>query len=89
MSLGGKYAFATVMSLVLPMCILISCSSMLCVLMGMFMFVKVISVISPPPSLFVPSVCAYAGVMWYFRCFSFLYEICFLYCDDARLGAVY
>ena len=45
--------FATVMSLVLPMCILISCSSVLCVLMalGMFMFVKVmsslISVMSP------------------------------------------
>ena len=41
------------MSLVLPMCILISCSSVLCVLMalGMFMFVKVmsslISVMSP------------------------------------------
>ena len=45
MSLGGKYVFATVMSLVLPMCILISCSSVLCVLMalGMFMFVKVMS----------------------------------------------
>ena len=26
MSLGEKYVFATVMSLVLPMCILISCS---------------------------------------------------------------
>ena len=31
MSLGGKYIFATVMCLVLPMCILISCSSVLCV----------------------------------------------------------
>ena len=47
--------FTTVMCLVLPMCILISCSSVLCVLMafGMFMFVKVmtslISVMSPPP----------------------------------------
>ena len=57
MSLGGKYVLATVMSLVLPMCILISCSSVLCVLMalGMFMFVKVvsslISVMSPPPCL--------------------------------------
>ena len=45
---------ATVMCLVLHMCILISCSSVLCVLMalGMFMFVKVmsslISVMSPP-----------------------------------------
>ena len=52
-----QYAFATVMSLVLPMCILISCSSVLCVLMalGMFKFVEVmsslISVMSPPPCL--------------------------------------
>ena len=49
-SLGGKYVFATVMSLVLPMCILISCSSLLMAL-GMLMFVKVmsslISVMSP------------------------------------------
>ena len=90
--------FANVMSLVLPMCILISCSSVLCVLMalGMFMFVKVmsslISVMSHPPclcSLFVLSVCAYGGVVGYFRCFSFLCEFCFLYCDDVRLGAVY
>ena len=57
MSLGGKYVFSTVMYLVLPMYILISCSSVLCVLMalGMFMFVKVmsslISVMSPPPCL--------------------------------------
>ena len=57
MSLGGKYAFATGMSLVLSMCILISCSSVLCVLMalGIFMFVKVmsslISVMNPPPCL--------------------------------------
>ena len=49
--------FATVMCLVLPMCILSSCSSVLCVLMAlaMFMFVKVmsslISVMSPPPCL--------------------------------------
>ena len=56
MSVGGKYVFATVMSLVLPM-ISISCSSVLCVLMalGMFMFVKVmsslISVMSPLPCL--------------------------------------
>ena len=44
MSLGGKYAFATVMSLVLHMCILISCSSVLGVLMalGMLVFVKVV-----------------------------------------------
>ena len=54
--------YATVMYLVLPMCILINCSSVLCVLMalGMFMFVKVmsslISVISPPPCLYSLSV---------------------------------
>ena len=37
--------FASVMCLVLPMCILTSCNSVLCVLMalGMFMFVKVMS----------------------------------------------
>ena len=57
MSLGGKYVFATVMPLVLPMCILISCSYVVCVLMalGMFKFVKVmsslISVMSTPPCL--------------------------------------
>ena len=45
---------ATVMSLVLPMCILITSSSVLCVLraLGMFMFVNdmsfLISVMSPP-----------------------------------------
>ena len=57
MSLGGKYVFVPVMSPVLPMCILISCSSVLSVLMalGMFMLVKVmsylISVMSLPPCL--------------------------------------
>ena len=67
--------FATVMSLVLSMCILISCSSVLCVLMalGMFMFVKVmsslISVMSP--LLVLLSVCAYGGVVGVL-CFSFL-----------------
>ena len=60
MSLGGKCVFATVMSLVWPMCIFISCSSVLCMLMalGMFMFVKVmsslISVMSPPTCLCSP-----------------------------------
>ena len=73
-SLGGKYAFATVMSFVFPMCILISCRPVLCVLMalGMFMFMKVmsslISVMSP--SLFVLSVCAYGGVVGYFCCLA-------------------
>ena len=93
MSLGGKYVLANVMSFVLPMCILISCIYVLCVLMalGMFMFLKcmssLISVMTP--SLFVLSACAYGVVVGYFRCFSFLCEFCFLYCDDARLGAVY
>ena len=87
MSLG------TVMSFVLPMCILISCSYVLFVLIafGMFMFVKVmsslISVMSPPPCLCplsVRMVCN--GVFW---CFSFLCEFCFLHCDDLRLDVVY
>ena len=66
MSLGGKYVFATVMSLILPMCILISCSTVLCVLMslGMFMFVKVmsslISIMSPPLL-----VCALCLCVWW------------------------
>ena len=42
MSLGGKYEFATVMSLVLPMCILISCSTVLCVLIALDMFMLMI-----------------------------------------------
>ena len=74
--------FATAMCLVLPMCILISCSSVLCVLMalGMFMIVKVLDQCDESPSLFVLSVCAYGGVVVYFWCFSFLCEFCFLYC---------
>ena len=46
MSLGGKYVFATVMYLGLPMCILISCSSVLCVLMALGMS-SLISVMNP------------------------------------------
>ena len=62
---------ATVMCLVLPMCILISCSSVWCVLMAlcMFMFVKVmlslISVMRPPPCLCSLSV-RMVGVVVYF-----------------------
>ena len=65
MSLGVKYVFATVMSLFLPMCILISYSYVVCVLMalGMFMFVKVmsslISVMSPV------LVCALCLCVWW------------------------
>ena len=85
--------FATVMSLILPMCILISCSSVLCVLMalGMFMFVKVMSsLISVMCPLLVFAICL--CVWWcsgFFWCFSIMYEFCFLYCDNVRLGAVY
>ena len=60
--------------------------------MTLGMFVKVmsslISVMSPPPCL-CSVLCAYGGVVGYFRYFSFLCEFCFLYCDDVRLGAVY
>ena len=68
--------------------IVTSCISVLCVLMalGMFMCVNVMSslmsVISPllvcVPCL---GVCAYCGVVTYFRCFRFMCEFCFLYCD--------
>ena len=56
-SLGGKYVFDTVKCLGLPMGILTSYSSVMCVLMAlcMFMFVKVMSslmsVTIPPPCL--------------------------------------
>ena len=52
--------FAIVMYLVLPMCILISCSSVLCVLMalGMFMLVKIMSfLISVMTPLLVCALC--------------------------------
>ena len=59
--------FGTVMSLDLPMCILISCSYVLCVLMALGMFVcesyVVLDQCDEPPSLFVFSVCVYGGVV--------------------------
>ena len=66
---------ATVMCLVLPMCIFTSCSSLLCVLMalGMFMLVKIMSSLirgMSPPLVYVP--CLYGGVVGYFLCFSFV-----------------
>ena len=89
-SLGGKYVFSTVISLVLPMCILISCSSLLCVLMALGMFVKVMSSLISVMSHIL--VCALCLCVWWcsvvFLVFSFLCEFCFLYCDDVRLGAV-
>ena len=83
-SLGGKYVFATVMSWVLPMCILINCISVLMAL-SMFMFVKVmVSLISVMSPLLVCTLCL--CVWWctgiFFWCFSFLCEFCFLYCDE-------
>ena len=89
MSLGGKYVFATVMSLVLPMCILISCSSVLCVDGLEYVCEGYVVLDQCDEPLFVLSVCAYGGVVGYFWCFSFLCEFCFLYCIDVRLGAVY
>ena len=59
MSFGGKYVFATVMSLVLPMCILISCSSVLCVLMALGMF-KLVKVMSSLISVMIPLSCLYS-----------------------------
>ena len=83
--------FATVVSLVLHnMCILIRCSSVLCVLLtlGMSMFVKVMSsLISVMSPLLVSTLCLY--VWWCSGCFIFLCEFCLLYCDDVRLGDVY
>ena len=92
MSLGRKYVFPTVMCLVFPMCILTSCSSVLCVLMdlGMCMFVNIMSllmsVMSTPPFC-VPCQCVWwcSEVFWRFK---FLCEFCFLYCDDVWLRVV-
>ena len=65
MSLGGKYVFATVMCLVLPICILISCSSVLC-LGYVCENCVVLDQCYEPLSLFVFSVCAYGGVFLVF-----------------------
>ena len=73
--------FATVMSLVLPMCILISCSSVLCVLMtfGMFKFVKVMSsLISVMSPLLVCALCL--CVWWCSGVFLVFYlSVCVLF----------
>ena len=90
-SLGGKYAFATVMGQVLSMCILISCRSVPCVPMapGMSMFVKTMlpltSLMSPPPRLCSPSV----RIVIHPWCPGFLCEFCLLHCDDDMPGAVH
>ena len=69
-SLGRKYVFATVMSLVLPMCILISCSYVSCVDGFGYIYVckgyVVLGQYDEPPSLVVLSVCAYGGVFLVF-----------------------
>ena len=89
MSLAGKHVFAIMVCLVLHMCILISCSSVLCVEGLGYVYVcesyVVLDQCDEHPSLFVLFVCAYGGVVGYFMCFSFLCEFCFLYCDDVRL----
>ena len=92
MSLGGKYVFSTMMCLVLHMCILTSCSNVLCVLMalGMFMFVKDVSSLMShlPPSPPLLRLCVWWCSEVFFGCLAFC-EFYFLYCDDVRLGAVY
>ena len=90
--------FVTVMCLVLPTCIFISCSFVLCecvcvlMVLAMCMFVRVmsslISVMSPS-SLFVLAVCAYGGVVGYFGCLAFCVSFVSCICDDVSLGAVY
>ena len=65
MSLGGKSVFATLMCLVLLMCILISCSSVMCVLMALGMFMS--SLISVMSSLLVCALCL--CVWWCSRVF--------------------
>ena len=73
MSLGGKYVFATVMCLVLPMCILTSCSS---VLMVFGMFVNVMSLlmsVMSPLIVCVPCQCVW-WCMRYFLCFILICE---------------
>ena len=59
--------FATVMCLVLPMCILIRCSAVL-IAVGMFVceIYVVLDQCDESPSLFVCSVCAYCGVFFVF-----------------------
>ena len=75
------YMFATVMCLVLGMCILISYSSVLCVLMalGMVMLVKVMSsLISVLSHLLVCALCMWvwwgSGVVGYFWCLAFFVD---------------
>ena len=48
-------------------------------IMALYVAMIVLDQCDEPLSLFVLSVCAYGGVVGYFRCFSFLCEFCFLY----------
>ena len=93
MSLGGKYAYATVLSLVYVyfdrLWFGVVCVDGLGYVYVCESYIVLDQCNEPPPSLVVLSVCAYGGVVGYLRCFSFLCEFCFLYCDDVRLGAVY
>ena len=84
--------FATVMCLVLPMCILISCSTVLCVLIDGLGYIYVCESYlvldecdepPPPPSLLVcvPCICVWWCNKVFFGDLAFC-EFCFLYCDD-------
>ena len=86
MSLGGKYVFATLMCFVLPMCIFTSCSSVVCVLisLGIFMFMNVMSSLMSV----VFTVCAYDSVVRYFLCVFYLCMLCFLFSDDVWFHVV-
>ena len=88
MSPGGKYVFATVICLVLPMCILTSCSSVLFVLMAMGMFVcESYVVLDEPSSLFVFPVYEYGGIVGYFWCLAFC--VIFVCCIVMMFGWVF
>ena len=62
--LGGKYVLATVMCLVLRMCILTSCSSVLCVLMTLCMFMSVKVMLSLMSVLILLLVCVPCLCVW-------------------------
>ena len=66
------------MRLILFMCSLTCCSSVLCVNDSEYVYIcKCYVFLDDVPSLFVFPACAYGGVIWYFR-----WELSFLYCDD-------
>ena len=79
--------FATVMSLVLPMCILISCKFCVVCVDGLGYVCEIYVVLDQcdePSSLFVLSVCAYGGVVGILGVSAFCVSFVLLYCDDVR-----